>query len=365
MEDNTATFKERQDDAPAVISDVSATEQLVSEDIKQTPEIPKSSEVSSHDHKEDLEETKDGHVQSEPVITTKELDVKKIKEEVQIPPVAQSPTVTPSNAGIVATQNTGVISSVGNVEAPSSLSFEFKFNIQFGQAKAEVPPSPTTERTEPVKKVDVSEVGVQAEKNEEPIRPTQKAESQKQAELTEVTVQATEIIEPAAKLDSTERPVITTQPVLLDVCIQATERVESEEQIKATETATSSVQAAEIIEPVKPTENREVILSQPVLSQCCDQETKVEEPVKQKEEETDQDVWMDAEEDINTQEEKVVSHHEVEESLEPQAGGEQEEKAGPEMHKTAVTVENDSEGEDFDVALEDLEIPTASVSIVE
>uniref|UniRef100_A0A8C4IB50 A kinase-anchoring proteins AKAP-5 and AKAP-12 calmodulin (CaM)-binding domain-containing protein n=1 Tax=Dicentrarchus labrax TaxID=13489 RepID=A0A8C4IB50_DICLA len=445
MDDSIGTFSERQDEAPAVISDDSATGQQVSEDLMQTPDILGSLDVSIDDHKEDLKETKAELKSSEVGVTaeevkSEELDAKQIHEQAQITQIAQSQIVTPSNTGLVVPQNTGIISSIGNVESPSSLSLEFKLNIQFGQAKAPASPPPMMERIAPVKQTDVSEVGVQVVEAVEPekaINPTQRAESQKQPELTEVAVQATEITEPAANSDSTERAMITNQSVLLDVGIQAIETVEPVEQVKSTETVTSSVQATEItepatntnstervvitnqpvlldvgihametvepveqikstetvtssvhatktIQPVRPTEKREVFLSQPVVSEACQasQETKAEEPVKQTEE-NDQDVWMDAEEVIYTQEETELSFHEVDEPPEPQTEIEQEEKAGlghevemapnfkteeeesqQEMHKTG-TCEVESEGEDFAVALEHLEIATASATTME
>ncbi|XP_035850655.1 A-kinase anchor protein 12 isoform X2 [Sander lucioperca] len=390
MEDNIATIRERQDEAPAVISDVSATEQQVSKDLMQTPDIPGSLDVSIHDHKEDLEETKAKQEKSEAGVTAKEvkssseeLDVKTINEEAQITHIAQSPIVTLSNTNLVAPQNTGIISSIANVESPSSLSFEFKLNIQFGQAKA-ASLSSTTERNEPVKKTEVSEVRVQAVEVVEPVKPinpTQRAESQKQTELKEVAVQATE---PVANLDSTERAVITTQPVLLDIGIQAMKTVEPVEQIESTERVTSSVQATETIKPVIQVEKGDVFLSQPVLSEACEQETKAETPVQQKEEENDQDVWMDAEEDISTQEKTEVSLHEVEESVELPTESEQVEKAGledevemvpnskteeeesqQEMHKADGKCEIESDDEDFAVALEHSETQTASITTME
>ncbi|XP_044021628.1 A-kinase anchor protein 12 [Siniperca chuatsi] len=379
MEDSSGIFRGRQDEAPTVISDDS-----VSEDLMQTPDIPGSLDVSIYDNKEDLEETKAEQEKSEAGVTIEEvkssleeLDVNKNYEQAQSPQIAQSPIVKPTNTGLVVPQNTGIISSIGNVESPSSLSLEFKLNIQFGQAKAQASPLPTTERIEPVKQTDMPEVGVQAVQPVKPINPTERAESQKQKELTEVAVQVTEITEPAANLDSTERVVFTTQPVLLDISSQVMEKIEPVEEIKSTERATSSVQATETIQPVRQTEKRAVFLSQPVLSEVCNQETKAEELVKQIEEENDQDVWVDAEEVIYTQKETEVSLLEVEESLEPPAERNQEEKAGfehevevasktkeegsqQEMHKTGGMCEIESEGEDFAVALEHPETATAS-----
>ncbi len=388
MDDSNGPRKERQDEAPAVMSDDSPSDRQMTEDPMQACDIPGSSDVSSYDHKEDLEETKaeqeksvEGVPAEEVKSSSNESDQTKIHEQAQDAQIAQSPIGTPSTTGLVVPQNTGVISSVGNVEPPSSLSLEFKLNIQFGQAKAPVPLPLATERTASTKQTeDVSEVKVQAAETIEPIKlinPTQEDEDQKQAELTEAAVQA-EITEPAAT-----RAMITAQPVLRDFGIQA-ETTEPAEQIKSTERVTSSVQPSESIHPIRPTEKREVFLSQPVLLKACVQETKSEEP-EQKVEENDQDVWMDAEEVIYSQEETEVSIPKVEEPQEPLTESEQQEKAGPghelmtetapdskteeesqqEMHKTDKTCEIESDSEDFAVALEDLDTATMIVTTME
>ncbi|XP_071355020.1 A-kinase anchor protein 12 [Trachinotus anak] len=378
----------KQPDAVTNMSEIA--ERQVFEDVTQTPDIPESLDVSIHDHKEDLEEPKAGLKRSEADVKTEEvklsseeLDVKTISEETQITQIAQSQIVTPSNTGLVVPQNTGTISSIGNVESPSSLSLEFKLNIQFGQAKAPASPPPATERIEPLKKTDVSEVGVQAEEPKKQIAPTQSAESQKQTELTEVAVQATEITEPEPdNLDSTERAVIMNEPVLLDVGMQAMETAEPTEEIKSTECVTPNVQAMETIQTVRQTEKREVFLSPPVVSEAFEQETKAREPVKQTEEENDQDVWLDAEEDIYTQGETEVALHEVEEPPEQQTESDlektvpqcelemdpnskiEEEQSQQEMLKTAIC-EIESEGEDFAVALEHPETATGNITTTE
>ncbi|KAM8737548.1 uncharacterized protein akap12a [Acanthopagrus schlegelii] len=384
VEESIESSRDRQDEATAVISDESATEAQVSKDLMQTPDLPESLDASIHDHKEDLEQTEAEQEKLQVGIPGKE--VKSSSEEAQIMQVSQSTIVSPSNTGLVIPQNTGIISSVGNVESPSSLSLEFKLNIQFGQAKAPFSPPPATERIAPVNQTAVPEVGVQAVSAEEPVKPinpTQTPESQKQTELTSVGVQAVEITEATAKLDSNENGVIMPQPVLQDVGIQVMETVQPVEQIESTETVTCSVQATETIHPIRPTEQREVFVSQEVLCKDHDQETKEEEPVKKIEEENDQDVWMDAEEVIYTQE-KTGVFLEVNEPLEPQTGSDIEEETGlgreaemapdsktaeeeslQEMHKTEGNCDVESEGEDFAVALEDLEPASVSVTTMD
>nr|XP_046268758.1 neurofilament medium polypeptide-like [Scatophagus argus] len=370
-EDSIGAFRERKDEVPAEITDDISTEKQVSLELMQTPDIPGSLDVSIHDHEEDLEETKPEKEKSEKGITaevvklpSEELEVEKIPEQAQISQTAPSAIVPTSNTGLVVPQNTGIISSTGNVESPSSLSLEFKLNIQFGQGRAPASLPPTTERTAPVKQKDMSEVGVQVAEAEEPAKPmspTPTAESQKQTELSEAEV-------------------TTNKPVLLNVAIQAMETAEPVEQFKPTDTATSSVQATGTIQPVRPTEKGELFLSPPVHPEARDQETKEKEPVNQTEEENDQDVWMDAEEVIYTQEETEVSLLQAEDNPEPQTASEQDEKAGleaekapiskseeeerqQEMCKTGGTCQIESEDEDFAVALEHPE--TVSVTTLE
>nr|XP_033499413.1 titin isoform X2 [Epinephelus lanceolatus] len=365
MEDSTVTFRERRDEDLAVISNDSG--QKVSEDIMQTPG---GLEVFIHDHKDNSEETKAEWEKSEAGVTaeevrssSEELHVKEMNEEAQITQIDPSLNVTPSDTGLAVPQNTGIISSISNVESPSS------------QVMSPTSLPSTTEGKGPEKKIEVSEFTVQAV---EPVNPT-RVKSQEQTELTEITLQTTEITEPATNLDSMERNVITTQHVLLD--IEVTETVELVEHIKSTERVTSRVQVTETIQSLQQTEQREVFLSQQVLSEVGDVGTRAEEPVTQKEEENDQDEWMDAEEDIYTQEETEVSLHRVEESPElrterDQEGFEQKFEMAPsskteekgsqqEMYKIAETCEIDSEGEDFAVALEHPEAETASITTME
>ncbi|KAL7380114.1 hypothetical protein ABVT39_011972 [Epinephelus coioides] len=360
MEDSTVTFKERRDEDLAVISNDSG--QKASEDIMQTPG---SLEVFIRDHKDNSEETKAEWEKSEAGVTaeevrssSEELHVKEMNEEAQITQIDPSLNVTPSDTGLAVPQNTGIISSITNVESPSS------------QVMSPTSLPSTTEGKGPEKKIEVSEFTVQ---EVEPVNPT-RVKSQEQTELTEITLQTTEITEPATNLDSMERNVITTQHVLLDV--EVTETVELVEHIKSTERVTSRVQVTETIQSLQQTEQREVFLSQQVLS-----ETRAEEPVTQKEEENDQDEWMDAEEDIYTQEETEVSLHRVEESPELRTEREQErldyefemapsskteeKESQQEMYKTAETCEIDSEGEDFAVALEHPEAETARITTME
>ncbi|KAM6912219.1 uncharacterized protein akap12a [Xenentodon cancila] len=372
--------EQRPDEAPAVISEGSPVqdEDLVPIELKQKSESPDSLDASIHKYKEDLKETEIDLEKSEVHAAAEELAVKKLHEitaETESPRTTQSQIVSHSNAGLAVPQNTGLVSSVSNTESPSSLSLEFKLNIQFGQTKGPTPPPPTTETTGSVKQADASEVGVQAAKEVEPAHPrnaAQKAESEKQPELTEVAVQATQVQEPAADWHSTQRAVITSQPVLQDVGIQAMEIIEPVEQIKCTERVELMVHAAETIQPQQK-ERTTVLLRKTALSETKEIFKSVDE------ESQDQDVWLDAEEDICMQEEAQMSTQEVKKPSEEQtkqvqtkraeveleqetlSENETEDKENQgEMHKTS-TCEIESEGEDFAVAPEDLESTVPAV----
>lgn len=387
-------------------------------------------DISTHDHTEDLEETQAELQKSEVCVTAEDATSEELAKkkdgntttEAQNLQSTQSQIVTPNNTLLVAPQNTGMISSIGNVESPSSLSLEFKLNIQFGQLKAPASPPPPAE---PVKQLNVSEVAVQAVEAVEPtnlINAMQRAESEKQMELMEVAVQTTEITEseavvshqpklqdvavqemettqpaeqteseepiiseiqaaettkplkqitePAEKLDLTERAMISKQPVLQAVSIQTIETIEPVEQIQSKQSIIPDIQATQTTEPVMQKEKRGLLISHPAVFKARSKEKTAEEPIKQIEEEND-DVWLDAEEDIYTQEEKGESHIKVEEPTEPQVGSAHEGKEDPEsefemapdtksedeeyhqrLHETGGIGEIESEGEDFAVALE-------------
>uniref|UniRef100_A0A668VX68 A kinase-anchoring proteins AKAP-5 and AKAP-12 calmodulin (CaM)-binding domain-containing protein n=1 Tax=Oreochromis aureus TaxID=47969 RepID=A0A668VX68_OREAU len=424
MKDSSGELMEEEDEGHGI-----PAEQKESEDQLKTSDL--GLDISTHDHKEDLEETKAEQQKSEVCVTaedatalSEELAKKKDGDtttEAQRLQSTQSQIVTPNNTGLVAPQNTGMISSIGNVESPSSLSLEFKLNIQFGQLKAPASPPPPAE---PVKQLHVSEAAVQAVEAVEPtnlINAMQRVESEKQMELMEVAVQTTEITEseavvshppklqdaavqemettqpaeqveskepiiskiqaaettkplkqitePAEKLDLTERSMISKQPVLEAVSIQTIETIEPVEQIQSKQSIIPDIQATQTTEPVMQKEKRGLLISHPAVFKARSKEKTAEEPIKQIEEEND-DVWLDAEEDIYTQEEKGASHIQVEEPTEPQAGSAHEEK-DPEsefemapdtksedeeshqrVHETGGTGEIESEGEDFAVALE-------------
>lgn len=219
-----------------------------------------------------------------------------------------------------------------------------------------------------MKQTDVSEVGVKAEEPATPVNTTPSAQSQENTELTEAGVRAAEGTEQAVYVDSAEEV-----PVPQDVNLRVMGAAEAEEQPEPTDRVTSSFQA---------TEQKEVLQSQLVLLETCYQEEKAEEPTGQTEEEADQDVWMDAEEVISTQEETEMSFCDVEETLEPPTTSEQEEQATLEReaelitesktNKEAIAQEmgdaggaREAESEDFAVAVEHQEKENRSGAVME
>uniref|UniRef100_A0A3Q2Q4X0 A kinase-anchoring proteins AKAP-5 and AKAP-12 calmodulin (CaM)-binding domain-containing protein n=1 Tax=Fundulus heteroclitus TaxID=8078 RepID=A0A3Q2Q4X0_FUNHE len=381
ISDGTETVIRRQDEETVVITENSgiAAEQEGLEESKVLSIVPQTSDASSiNDPNEDLEEVQ----AAEPEVFTTARDVgaeelagKDPNESTREPPPSpQRQIATPGNAALAVPQSAGVISSsTGNLESPSSLSLEFKLNIQFAQAKTPTWPSAApTEKTEPMKPVEMSEAGVQAEAPVEPV--CQGDECKKQTELNEVAVQASSNTEPDAGSHLIQRALIASQPVLQDVGIQAVETTEPVEQIQSTERADPKVQAAEVSQPSRQ-EKRAVLLSKPLLS-----EVRKVWAFRQSEDENDQDVWLDAEEDIYPQQETRTSRDKAEEHAELQSESEQKEEAEPELEfemacgletadtesqrdaLTRETCEIESEGEDFAVALEDL---GTSVSAVE
>ncbi|KAM6968650.1 uncharacterized protein akap12a [Tautogolabrus adspersus] len=268
VKDGTGTLTEK-DEKYFVIIDDSAIAQQVSVHLTHTQDLPFGLNVSIGSQREKLEQTKAKQAKSEAGVTvgevkalSEESDVEEVNEPAQITQISQGPIVTPSNTGLVVPQNTGIMSSIGNLGSPSSLSLEFKLNLQFGQAKAQTP-SPPTEKIEPMNKTHVSDVGVQGSEAVEPVKPiipTQRAESHNQIDLTEVKVK------PATNFVYTERALITTQPDLSDSGINTIETVESItkgpafppmptnriETVKQTDVIVVGVQAVESVETVKP-----------------------------------------------------------------------------------------------------------------
>ncbi|XP_037550763.1 A-kinase anchor protein 12 [Nematolebias whitei] len=184
----------------------------------------------------------------------------------------------------------------------------------------QAPASPPAETAEPLKWVERSAAGAQAVESAE-----QKPES---PNPTERAAQATE-----RSAAPTLRAVIATQPLCQNIGTQGLEPEPAEQTLK--------VQAAEALQLERRDETAEH-LSEP-------RETKTEEPLKQAEEENDKDEWLDAEEHIEPAE--LLTDTEEGKRAEPEVHPENKESP----QKPAGTLEHESEGEDFAVALEDLE----------
>ncbi|KAM8913191.1 uncharacterized protein akap12a isoform 1-T2 [Spinachia spinachia] len=332
VESESAHSLERQEETSTVVRDVAATGQRGAEDLVLTADIPARAGVPMHPQRDESEETK----------------VEEHKEAQTI----QTLIVTPAN--------TEVISSIGNVDSSSSLSIELKVNINLGHANKPSSPPPTTEGSGPANKADASDVVVQAVEVE-PVKTT------KHMGLAGAAVPGTANTEPAENMDPQERSGIATQPVLLHISIQA---IEAEEQMKSPETVTSSVRDADTKPPVRQTETTEGFPTHTVPSEAGEPPTEAKTPAKQKEE--DQDVWMDAEEDVHTQEKAEACRLQVEDPLrEAQAGLEhvvdmtEEEESQQKLLKTAERCGTDSESEDFVFAAEHPEIETARLTTME
>lgn len=350
------------------------------------------------------------------VIDTKDEVQTKIDEEnkeVQTAPTVEQQINTASNTVVAVPQNTGVISSYGNVEAPSSLSLEFKLNIQFGQSKAPILPSPPTttervnppqsptvhaERSEPPKPAEMTEVGVQAvdlESNQENIKQkseivmaeaavqatdtveksdflepvgdtTNKDAALQLAAMTEITQNKTTLVDVGTQSSeiakqveekTTEMEMSDDQPALIHVGIQSTQQEELSDKEKIPEVESPCMQTAEIVQPDKELMKKEVVLTELVV---------FENPIKQTEDEDEnQDVWMDAEEDIVGREQITMPLCEIEESFESQPDYFQETKSDFEdsFDNIKKTHKGDSEEEDFAAALEDPQISSTIATV--
>ncbi|XP_060919297.1 probable serine/threonine-protein kinase kinX [Labrus mixtus] len=160
-------------------------------------------------------------------------------------------------------------------------------------AKASASPPPVMEINDPVKRMDVLEVEVQAI---EAVLPTEINEIQKQIDLTEVSNQQIAIKEPGTLLGSTERAVMT-QPELLDVGINTiqtvqpeatappssqaiTERIELGKQMNISEHGVQAEEAEEPVNTVLPAQRAESP-KQVELAEVNVQQTETTEPEAQ------------------------------------------------------------------------------------
>lgn len=124
----------------------------------------------------------------------------------------QSQVDIPSNAAVAVPQNTEIISSFGNVESPSSLSLEFKLNIQFGQTKAlnsptSPPPVPLVEITSPPSPLAAAPNERTAPPLPPPEAPVERTEPVKPTEMSEVAVQAVEETQPSKLINEPQRSI--------------------------------------------------------------------------------------------------------------------------------------------------------------
>ncbi|XP_072313205.1 uncharacterized protein akap12a [Eucyclogobius newberryi] len=336
-------------------------------------------------------------------------------------------SATQDNRAVAVPQNTGIISSAGNIEAPSSLSLEFKLNIQFGQSKAPTllpqpshftteqtissPPQTLThvvDRNEPAETSAMSEVGVQAEEKQtklendlqknkvvmteaavqatETIQAPDLMVTVKHVELMDVGIQSTEIEEPIKEMadidishnkslmdvstqyseifaqNEVKTEEMVDQPVLIYVDNQSNQQKETDEEVKTIVDYISGVKTA--VQPEQDIEGKGVLQTNLVVLQFSKDQGKQTE-----DEDENQDIWMEAEEDIDAEEQiATMPQCEIEESFGSEPDHFQETKTDFEeslenIKMNALKCDIDSEGEDFAVALEDPQTASAIATI--
>lgn len=172
--------------------------------------------------------------------------------------------------------------------------------------------------------------------------------------LMDVDTQSTKIAEQVE--DKTTEVKMTDQPVSTHAGVQSMQQEELNGKDKITEDECPSIQAGDIVKSDKELMEKEVVLVEPGVFQVSGNQIRQTE-----DEDENQDVWMDAEEDINVQEEITMPVYEIEESFESQPDYFEETKSDFEesfdnIKKT--TCKCDSEEEDFAAALEDAHIAT-------
>ncbi|XP_077395369.1 uncharacterized protein akap12a [Festucalex cinctus] len=226
-------------------------------------------------------------------------------------------------------------------------------------------PLPQNESTETKKQMEVPDENVQVRENQVLLPHKVSTETQKQPEQTEecvqtpememtsfpkesaigqkLSVQMKETSEVAKELDSTGITVTTEPPVLLDSGLQTIKTEAAVEETVATTNETLNLQATE-------------------TSQTA-QKPETEAPVREADDE--QDIWTDAKEEMEIQEEKHVSAPQDESPRHDDSQGTktthaEESKTVPNPDRQA---ESESEGDDFTFALDDSK--TESVAAME
>ncbi|CAL8293210.1 unnamed protein product [Arctogadus glacialis] len=227
-----------------------------------------------------------------------------------------------------------------------------------------------TEMKDPFTQRERPEVGVQAEEAIEKARTIQMAEVPERLQeacVSEVSVtRVLEVTGLVQELDST-REMIQAEPVALQVGVEQVVFLSqtgpahfAEEPLETTQQRLVHVEQAERTVPSSPPVQPEVVVESA-------------EPVSQWEGELEQDVWLDAEEDIGKQEGAEKTGNEPQESVQSQLEVSQaedqevfldttghahiEEESSPEEIQAIGEIhELEREGEDFAIALEDPQI---------
>ncbi|XP_028294586.1 uncharacterized protein LOC114456802 [Gouania willdenowi] len=323
VEDNTKVFTEIHTEKP--------------EDIVQTCETPQSSDNFIHD--EVLEETKANKAKYEVDASAETTTCPSKKTDIQKLQTVDS-SASHSIGSEVVSQNTGVIPTVFIEPKPSF-------------PESSKPPT-VTETLRPLKQEEVSEPSVNTYDSERLFEDTHTKECEQKAEHIETTVEKTDLGEQEKNLQSTEKAMVTNQPQEEKGVAIKTEELE---ELKSTETPTLDVQASDSIQRMSQREMTKEELIQ--LEHSCDEKT-VTDNHSGKEEDNDQDVWQDAMEDILTPEESDLAHSELQDKKEVEFEMSLvytiEDEEMHELPKIQEKGDTESEGEDFDVALEQLDI---------
>ncbi|KAK0136053.1 hypothetical protein N1851_028054 [Merluccius polli] len=206
------------------------------------------------------------------------------------------------------------------------------------------------------------------------------AESLKEPGVSEVAAnQVIEVTGLAKELDSPTRESILEDQLALQVCAQQVQTVEPSGSVRKAVILSQTVLSHCVGEPVEtPAHLVHTELAGRMMvqsSQMVQSEVGLAKPVRRGEEELEQDVWLDAKEDIVKQEgpekseiepqvcesrvESSQSDTEEAEFLDTTEHAPLEGDGSPEERPTArATCELESEGEDFAIALEDPAVMT-------
>ncbi|XP_056446283.1 uncharacterized protein akap12a [Gadus chalcogrammus] len=315
----------------------------------------------------DLEKTKvDAHLIDDSSFSPQEVAVKEIMDAKQ-EQTHPCEMVTPSQEGEPTIKN----EEATEIQLTEKVEPKIQMEATELQGKKKVEPNiqiAFTEMKDPLTQRERPEVGVQAEEAIEKARTIQMAEVPERLQeacVSEVSVtRVLEVTGLVQELDST-REMIQVEPVALQVGLEQVVFLSqtgpahfAEEPLETKQQRLVHVEQAERTVPSSPPVQPEVVVESA-------------EPVSQWEGELEQDVWLDAEEDIGKQEGAEKTGNEPQESVQSQLEVSQpedqeevfldttghahieEESSSEEIQAIGEIHELEREGEDFAIALED------------